>query len=178
MKKIMFLAFAMVAFIGSVMAQGNQGGDRGMSREQRMKMRMDRLNEQLTLTDEQKVKVEALFKEQDDQRMKAREQQPVDRESMRANIEKMRSEQDAKMKSILTEEQYAKYIEMNKNMGQRGGMGRGMGQQAKDQVSDKAQEVNGDATKATEQVKDKKDKAAAKKAKKEAKLKKAVEEVQ
>ena len=182
MKKMMFLAFAMVLFIGSVMAQepqqGNQGGNRGpVNREQRMKMRMERLNQQLNLSEEQKAKVEALFNEQEDQRAKARDQQQsTDREAMRASFDKMRAEQDTKMKGILTPEQYTKYTEMNKNMGQRGGMGprEGMGQRAQDQVKEKAAEVKDDATKAKDKAAEK---AAAKKAKKEAKLKKAAEEV-
>jgi hypothetical protein len=183
MRKIMFLAIAMMLFIGSAMAQDQQQrGNRGpMNPEQRLKMRMERLS-QLNLTDEQKAKVEVLYKDQDAQMSKLREQQSGgDREAMRANFEKMRTEQDAKMKAILTPEQYAKFTEMNKNMGPRGGMGpRGAEQKSQGDVKEKAAEVKVDATQAataTDKAAAKAaKKAAAKKAKEEAKLKKAAEE--
>ncbi len=180
MKKVMFLALAIVLFAGNVLAQTPQSGesslnrnrDRGpVNREQRMKMRMERLNQQLNLNDEQKKKVEALFTDEETQMNKLREQQSDNREQNRSAFEKMRTEREAKMKDILTPDQFTKYTEMNKNMGPRPG---GLGNRQQDQVKEKAAEVKDDASKEKAAITEK---AKAKKAKKEAKLKKAAEEV-
>ncbi len=131
MKKVVFLALAIILFAGNVLAQTPQSTERNrdrgpVNREQRMKMRLERLNQQLNLNDEQKKKVEALFNDEEAQMSKLREQQSDNREQNRAAFEKMRTERNAKMKEILTPEQFSKYTEMNKNMGPRpGGMGNG-----------------------------------------------------
>ena len=71
-----------------------------------VKQRMDRLNEALTLTDEQKPKVEALLKAQAEKMRGLRDATPEERrEKMTANREEM----GKKMKEILTAEQFEKY---------------------------------------------------------------------
>lgn len=161
MKKLMFLTLASILFVGSMFAQEVQDGsmsrNRGpVNREQRMKMRVERFNQQLNLSDEQKQKIEAVFTEEESQRSKMREQQTGDREQMRSGFEKMRTERDAKMKEILTSDQFAKYTEMNRNMGQRGGS---VSSDQKEQVKEEASKLKSEKNK-----------------KKEDKLKKASEE--
>jgi Spy/CpxP family protein refolding chaperone len=71
-----------------------------------VKQRMDRLTEELKLTDEQKPKVEALLKAQVEKMRGLRDATPEERrEKMTANREEMAK----KMKEILTAEQFEKY---------------------------------------------------------------------
>ena len=98
-------------------------GERGTrGAEQRQAMM-----EQLALSEEQTVK----FNEIEDgfrkkmQDMRSQSQGGFS-EEMRANMMKLREERDADMKEILTEEQYAKYKEINAQRGpRRGGPGGG-----------------------------------------------------
>ena len=75
---------------------GGQGGDFA-------KQRLDRLNEELKLTDEQKPKVEALLKAQ------AEKLRGLTPEERREKMQASREEMGKKMKEILTAEQYEKY---------------------------------------------------------------------
>lgn len=85
--------------------------------------RTDRLAKDLALSDSQKVKVLDLFTKQDEARKKAFADNSGDRDAMRATMEKMRDESTKKLKTILTEEQFAKYEKLRSEM-PRGGMGR------------------------------------------------------
>jgi Spy/CpxP family protein refolding chaperone len=70
---------------------------------------MDRLNEELKLTDAQKPKVEALLTAQAEKMRGLRDATPEERqEKMKASREEM----SKKMKEILTAEQFAKYEKM------------------------------------------------------------------
>lgn len=82
--------------------EGRGGGDF-------VKQRMERLTEELKLTDEQKPKVEALLKAQAEKMRGLRDATPEERqEKMKANREEM----SKKMKEILTAEQFEKYQKM------------------------------------------------------------------
>ena len=74
-----------------------------------VKQRMDRLNEELKLTDEQKPKVEALLKAQAEKMRGLRDATPEER---REKMQASREEMGKKMKEILTTEQYEKYQKM------------------------------------------------------------------
>jgi len=82
--------------------EGRGGGDI-------VKQRLDRLNEELKLTDAQKPKVEALLKEQGEKMRGLRDATPEDR---REKMQASREEMGKKMKEILTAEQYEKYQKM------------------------------------------------------------------
>jgi Spy/CpxP family protein refolding chaperone len=86
--------------------------------------RADQMAKQLSLTSEQKAKVLDLFLEEQKNMPKRPADGGFDREAMRAAREKRREERNQKMKSILTEEQYAKYEKL------RGGPPRGMPEKA------------------------------------------------
>ncbi len=85
--------------------------------------RTDRLAKELGLSAEQKTKVLDLFVKQDEARKKAREEATEDRSEMRAKMEKQRDEMNAKMKGILTKDQYEKFEKMMKEGRGRGGPG-------------------------------------------------------
>ena len=71
-----------------------------------VKQQMERLNEELKLTDAQKPKVEALLNSQAEKMRGLRDATPEERqEKVKANREEM----SKKMKEILTAEQFAKY---------------------------------------------------------------------
>jgi periplasmic protein CpxP/Spy len=77
--------------------------------------RTDRLVKELSLTEKQKAQVLELFQHEEKSmpQMKPPEEgAQFDREAMRAAMEKRRTERDAKMKTILTAEQFKKYQEM------------------------------------------------------------------
>ena len=74
-----------------------------------VKQRLDRLTEELKLTDEQKPKVEALLKDQAEKMRGLRDATPEER---REKMQASREEMGKKMKEILTAEQYEKYQKM------------------------------------------------------------------
>ena len=89
--------------------------------------RLERLKTELSLSDAQVKKIAELDKENAE---KMKDQAPMSREemeqltqeqrtAMRERFQKMREDYNAKMKTILTEEQQKKYEEMNRNFGNR-----------------------------------------------------------
>ena len=85
--------------------EGKESGKRGPSVEQRM----DRLTEQLKLTDEQKPKVKAVLEEETKKMQELRGDSSVSREDRIAKMQSIQKETGAKLKGILTPEQYEKY---------------------------------------------------------------------
>lgn len=84
--------------------EGRPGGGRANVEE-----RVNRMAEELKLTDDQKKKVEALFKEQGEKMRALRDATPEER---REKGRGMREEMNKKMKEILTAEQYTKFEQM------------------------------------------------------------------
>ncbi len=85
--------------------------------------RADQMEKQLSLTADQKTKILELFTQQEKEMAKRPMGDQGDREAWRAAMEKRREQQDLKLKSILTSEQYAQYEQMRGKMS-RGRMGR------------------------------------------------------
>jgi protein CpxP len=83
-----------------------KGRPAGGRRAEAMKERMDKLATDLKLTDEQKKKVEAVFKEQGEKMRGLRDLTPEER---RTKGKELREEMNKKMKEILTPEQYQKW---------------------------------------------------------------------
>ena len=75
---------------------------------------------QLSLTDEQKPKVKAVLEDSAKKRKEITSDSSVDRQLMREKMQPIMKEQNKKMKAILTDDQYAKYQEMNRR-GKKGG---------------------------------------------------------
>jgi protein CpxP len=105
-----------VALIGVALFAVSLSYSQGMMRRMSAEERVDTLAKQLTLTDAQKVKVLDVFKEADTVRQKAFQEHQGDREAMRAAMESSRNETNAKLKTILTEDQYAKYQKILQDM--------------------------------------------------------------
>lgn len=95
---------------------GPRGGDRGAM----MKERLDKLAEELKLTDAQKTKVEAVMKEQGEKRAALRDATPEERQE---KAKALREEMTKKMKGILNAEQFEKWQKMAQQRGP-GGPGR------------------------------------------------------
>ncbi len=76
-----------------------------------VEQRVDRLNDALDLTDAQKEDLTKIFTEEMGQMKANKDKAKPDREAMK----KQREETDARVKSVLTPEQQAKYDEMQKN---------------------------------------------------------------
>ncbi len=87
--------------------KGPGRGPRMMSAEDRVEM----INKDVTLTDEQKTALTTYYTEQMEARKANRpeEGERPDREAMREQMEAERTAEQAKLKEVLTEEQYTAY---------------------------------------------------------------------
>ena len=88
-------------------APGAPGGQRAEA----AKERLNKLSEDLKLTDEQKPKVEALLREQQE-KMRGSRGSTTTPEERREKMKAVREEMTKKMKNILTPEQFAKWEKM------------------------------------------------------------------
>ena len=95
---------------------GGPGGQRGEA----AKERLNKMAEELKLTDEQKTKVEAAMKEQAEKMRGLRDATPEERKE---KVKAAQEDMSKKMKGILTAEQFAKWEKMPKGRGP-GGQGR------------------------------------------------------
>ena len=127
-------AGGLVACSNSAMAQ-DQKPDAPGRRGQMVERRMERLTEQLKLTDEQKPKVQAAL-EQTAKKMQDLRGAPADdrAEKMKA----IREEENKKLKEILTADQYTKYEKIREQRGP-GGPGAPGGEGKKKRDAEKAQ---------------------------------------
>lgn len=97
-----------------------EGSPPAGQRGEMAKERLDKLSEELKLTADQKTKVEAAMKEQAEAVRGLRDATPEDR---RAKMQTARKAFDAKMKEILTADQYTKWEKTREQRGA-GGQGR------------------------------------------------------
>jgi len=123
MKNRILLALAFL-LAGHMTIQA-QGGMQRRTVEERVKMTMDKMTPQLSLKEDQQSRFSEAYTEfykgMDKMRQEARQSgNRPDRSAFR----KLMEDRDAKIKGILSEEQYAKYTaaveEMRKNRGGRG----------------------------------------------------------
>lgn len=107
MKKLFVMTVLFVATFAIATAQQRQRP----SAEERAKSQTERLEKLVTLTADQKTKIQAinldLAKKMDDE-MKNNQ---GNREAMRTKMQEIDKTRDAKYKEVLTEEQYKKYTE-------------------------------------------------------------------
>ena len=89
-------------------APARKGGKGRFTVEQQM----ERLNAQLTLTDEQKPKVEAVLKDSNKKRQELFSDSSLDQDQRREKMRAIMEGQTKKMKEILTADQFTKYQEM------------------------------------------------------------------
>jgi periplasmic protein CpxP/Spy len=95
--------------------KNGKGGKKGMTVEQQM----TRLTEQLTLTDEQKPKVQKVLEATSKKMTEIRNDSSLDQQARRDKMRPIMEEQNKEMKKILTEEQFKKYEEMNARRGKK-----------------------------------------------------------
>ena len=93
---------------------GKKGGKRGFSPEQQL----ERMNEQLKLTDAQKPKVKAVLEETSKKRQELGD---VPQDQRREKYQALRDEENKKLKAILTSEQYEKWQKAMEEMRSKGG---------------------------------------------------------
>lgn len=107
MKKTILIALMAIVATGAVIAQdtNDKMDRRGHDGQKRIERQMNRLDKKLKLTDDQKAKLKDYYTEFDNMK-KARMEQ------MRLQEQRDREALDSKIKSILTDEQKAKYDEM------------------------------------------------------------------
>ena len=86
-------------------------GAPGGQRSEAAKERLNKLSEELKLTDEQKPKVEALLREQQE-KMRGSRGSTTTPEERREKMKAVREEMTKKMQSILTPEQFSKWEKM------------------------------------------------------------------
>jgi periplasmic protein CpxP/Spy len=90
---------------------GGPGGGRMSPKE-----RVDKMSEQLNLTDAQKTKVEAILKEQGDKMKALRDDTSLSREDRGPKMREIMEDSSKKIKAVLTPEQQPKFDAMQKEM--------------------------------------------------------------
>jgi Spy/CpxP family protein refolding chaperone len=103
--------------------EAKEGKKRGFSMEQRL----ERMTEQLKLTDAQKPKVKAVL-EESQKKMEALRGQDMTPEQRREKFTAMREEEAKKLNAILTPEQQEKMKSMREEMRKKGGFGEKKGE--------------------------------------------------
>jgi len=120
---------SLVATSNLAMAQEKKGGGRrGPSVEQRM----ERMTEELKLTDEQKPKVKAVLEESQKKRQELFTDSSAPREERREKMRGIIEKEDKKLKEILTAEQFAKHEKMRDELRGGGKGGKKKGEEKKD----------------------------------------------
>lgn len=113
MKKLtLILASFCMLFSLNMMAQQRGGGN--FNFEERMKQQIESLKKELALNDKQVQEVTDLLKESGKKTQEVMKNSQGNREQMREKMTKMREEENASMKKILTEEQFKKYTDYQK----------------------------------------------------------------
>ena len=113
----------LLCFASAAKAQDdNKAEKKGKRGFQTVEEQLDRLNKEVTLTDDQKPKVKKVL---EDMSAKRRElfQSGSSREEMRPKMREIQEEQDKKLKEILTADQYKKYEAMPRMGGKKKGDG-------------------------------------------------------
>jgi protein CpxP len=126
--KKLVVAMALVFSFG-VQAQDRKEKIKNATPEERVEMRTEKLSEKLGLDENQKKKVKEILIAQQNENKAVREEIKAEREKikaerekaraeMKANMKKQHEELKAKLKPVLTEEQFKKWEAMqNENMG-------------------------------------------------------------
>ena len=136
MKKLLIICALVFGVATFASAQGQGGGQRGGTPEERVKRQTDQLVEKLKLTDDQKTKATAIFTAQVAAQTKMREEAMAgggDRAAMMEKMQKANAEVQAKITEILTDDQKKAYkamldeqkAEMEKRRAAAGGGGNG-----------------------------------------------------
>jgi periplasmic protein CpxP/Spy len=110
------------------LAQDAKDGKKGGKGRPTVEQQMERMTEQLTLTDAQKPKVKAVLEESQKKRQEMFNDSSVPQDQRREKMQALMKDQDAKLKGILTTEQYDKWQKAREEMrGKKGGDKQGEG---------------------------------------------------
>jgi hypothetical protein len=121
--------FVMLMFIGILSTQAQQGGFQRRTPEERTKMQVDRMGDSLKISAAQQKDVSTVFMDYYKAHDKLREGLAPGTRPERADIEKTVADRDAKLKIILTEQQFTRFKDMEAAMMRnRGGQQRPPGQ--------------------------------------------------
>jgi Spy/CpxP family protein refolding chaperone len=122
MKKLFVLSIMLVASFTFAAAQQGQGqrGQFGGTPEERAKAAVDRLTPVLTLTDDQKTKIQAIELDLNKQMDAKRQSAQGDREAMMALMQEFNKLREEKYKPVLSVDQFKKYQEDAAQRQQRG----------------------------------------------------------
>lgn len=118
MKKYVLLMFSVILIIAAN-AQQKQGPNPKpqATPEQRIERRLNKLNEVTGgLNDAQKVRVKAILEEHDKQAEQDRQKFAGDKEKLKEAQKNRRANADARLKEVLTPEQYEKVMAHRKEM--------------------------------------------------------------
>jgi len=120
MKKLFVLSIMLVAMLGFANAQQGGGQFRGGTPEERAKATVDRLTPVLTLTADQKTKIQAIEVDLNKQMDAKRQNAQGDREAMMALMQEFNKLREEKYKPVLNADQFKKYQEDAAQRQQRG----------------------------------------------------------
>src|SRR5437867_3633180 len=116
--KIMVVAGLGLGRLGAcrnmALGQDQKAGAKG--RGFSVERQMERMNEELKLTDEQKPKVKEVLEASQKKRQELFTDSNVPREERREKVQAIMAEENKKLKAILTADQYAKYEKMREQM--------------------------------------------------------------
>ena len=121
MKKF-FVVSCLLMFAFMVSAQQG-GGQRGQMTPERLAQRYEQYKKEMNLTDKQLDDIKKIEADYRTKMTAMREKIGDDREKMREEMTKLRNEQNEKVKPLLKEDQYKKYVELNTFNRQGGGGG-------------------------------------------------------
>ena len=119
MKKLLILSIMLVASFTLAIAQQGQGRQMGTP-EERAKATVDRLTPVLTLTADQKTKIQAIEVDLNKQMDAKRQSVQGDREAMMALMQEFNKLREEKYKPVLNADQFKKYQEDAAQRQQRG----------------------------------------------------------
>lgn len=105
-RNLIFSMLLSLFVVGTLSAQDQPPQQNFQQRRQQM---IDDLKKELVLTKDQNTKFDAIYKEFNDKMTAAREAAGDDREAMRAKMQEMNKERDAKIEKILTADQVKKW---------------------------------------------------------------------
>lgn len=109
MKKILFLATTLLMLL-NVGTQAQQRGPREkMTPEKQAERLIERLNQELKLTDAQQKELKSWYTESFKKREEVFQKNKENREAMREQMQKNQKANEAQLKKVLTAEQYKTY---------------------------------------------------------------------
>lgn len=109
MKKILFFATTVLMFLAIGVNAQQRGPREKLTPEQQATRMVERMNEELKLTDKQQADLKTYFTTSIKNRNEAFEKNKDNREQMREQMKKDREATDAQLKKVLTAEQYKTY---------------------------------------------------------------------